>query len=388
VGNAKKRISLPQFVMESRLFDHSPFLPSIVECAKSKQCFNDFLYCLTDVYYQTDMAGTILTISPSCKIHLGYLPEEMIGKKMADFYFNPEERAKIVEQFIANQGKIARVEAILKHKDGSQVWASTDACIRFNDQGVPQIVEGISRNISEQKDLEAQLRKEIVSRRMITQVLCHDLATPINNILGLVDLGPEFVAQHLGLLVKSANVGKDLIGIVQHLHHFDETSELPVSKVSLEEVLESLKTSFQNRLSAKNLTLHVESAHDLFVKAERVTLEHSVIANFLTNAIKFSERGSAIWLSAKKETNNICVAVRDQGIGMSKTMQSDLFDLSKKTSRLGTANEAGTGWGMKLAQFFVKKYGGEIVVESKSKKDDPQHSGTLIKAFIPAFVGE
>lgn len=112
---------------------------------------------LPDVFYRTNMQGIITMISPSCFDILGYRQDEMLGKKMADFYNTPEERQKVVQAIIDGGGKATRVEAALRHKNGSVVWISTNAFVRLDSNHQPASVDGVARDISERKLMEDQL---------------------------------------------------------------------------------------------------------------------------------------------------------------------------------------------------------------------------------------
>ncbi len=99
----------------------------------------------------------------------------------------------------------------------------------------------------------------------------------------------------------------------------------------------------------------------------------------MTNAIKFSPRGSTIKITTKQDVEGqIKVYISDPGVGMSTELVDDLFDLSKPTSRDGTEGERGTGFGMPLVKKFMQKYGGEISINSKPIEDFPNDHGTEI----------
>lgn len=123
----------------------------------SAEDLESLLNNLPDVFYRTDMNGVVTLISPSVKGVLGYQPEEMQGKFLKDFYCTPGEREKIVQALIKGNGKASQVEAWLKHKDGTPVWISTNAYVRFDDRHEPMYVEGLARNITERKQLESKL---------------------------------------------------------------------------------------------------------------------------------------------------------------------------------------------------------------------------------------
>jgi len=112
---------------------------------------------LPDVFYRTDMQGVITKMSPSCFDLLGYSAEELLGTSLASYYKTPEERQKVVMAIIAGGGKTTRVEAALVHKNGSTVWISTSAIVRKSPEGSPVCIEGIARDVTEQKGMEEHL---------------------------------------------------------------------------------------------------------------------------------------------------------------------------------------------------------------------------------------
>ncbi len=125
--------------------------------AHSQADIASILNNMPDVFYRADMQGVITMMSPSCHEAIGYFPEEMIGRPMADFYCDPEDRERVVQALVEGGGKARHVEACMVHKDGSHIWVSTNAHTRVDSEGKPVCVEGIGRNISERKAMEEQL---------------------------------------------------------------------------------------------------------------------------------------------------------------------------------------------------------------------------------------
>ncbi|MDT8445694.1 MAG: diguanylate cyclase [bacterium] len=125
--------------------------------AQSQQELKTILDQLPDVFYRTDMEGRIVMISPACFEAIGYRPEEMIGKPMADFYHDPEQRAKIAQAIVDGGGRAKQVEAALRHKSGRAIWVSTNAAVRLDPAGRPKWVEGVARDISQRKQMEDEL---------------------------------------------------------------------------------------------------------------------------------------------------------------------------------------------------------------------------------------
>ena len=126
---------------------------------QSQSDIHSILNNIPDVFYRADIDGIITFVSPSCELELGYKPEEMIGKPMIDFYCDPSDREKILKALYEGKGKARQVHAYLRHKDGHSCWVSTNAYIRLNSDGEPIGVEGVARNMTEQKLLEDKLKK-------------------------------------------------------------------------------------------------------------------------------------------------------------------------------------------------------------------------------------
>lgn len=123
----------------------------------SRSELKSLLNNMPDVFYRTNMNGVIQLISPSVEDMLGYEPREMHGTFIKNYYCSPGEREKTVKALIDGNGKACHVESWLKHKDGSPVWVSTNAYVRFDDKGEPMYVEGIARNITDRKEIENKL---------------------------------------------------------------------------------------------------------------------------------------------------------------------------------------------------------------------------------------
>jgi signal transduction histidine kinase len=91
----------------------------------------------------------------------------------------------------------------------------------------------------------------------------------------------------------------------------------------------------------------------------------SVLQNLITNAIKFTERGGQVKISAFSESDKLNFIVSDKGVGMNEEQLQKLFKLDKASSSRGTDDETGTGLGLIISKEFIEKHGGKIWVESE-----------------------
>ena len=129
------------------------------ELSDTKTRLHHILENIPDTLYQTEMEGYVTLISPNIETLLGYAEEEIVGTNMADYYWLPQEREKVVQSIISNNGLSTNVEAKLKSKNGSPVWISANAYVQKNQHGELISIEGMARDVTQQKRLEQKLEK-------------------------------------------------------------------------------------------------------------------------------------------------------------------------------------------------------------------------------------
>jgi diguanylate cyclase (GGDEF)-like protein/PAS domain S-box-containing protein len=120
---------------------------------------NRILDNLQDVYYRTDIEGRLARMSASVSDLLGYKPDELLGRKLADLYVEPDGREKFLAALAAAGGSVKGYEAPLRHKDGSAVWVSTHSRYWRDGTGAILGVEGVARDVTRQKNAQAQMQK-------------------------------------------------------------------------------------------------------------------------------------------------------------------------------------------------------------------------------------
>ncbi len=125
---------------------------------ESEEKFRGVFNSISDVFTRTDMEGKCVLVSPSIYNLIGYKPEEIIGRNLADFYADPKQRIEVVE-ILKKSKSVVNFELEFIRKDGKKITVSTNAKIYFGGQGEPLGVEGNIRDITEQKKSEDALKK-------------------------------------------------------------------------------------------------------------------------------------------------------------------------------------------------------------------------------------
>ncbi len=127
---------------------------------ESEKLYRGVLNHIQDVYYRTDRDGNLIMASPSGAALLGYMSiEEGIGHNIAEmFYAVPAKRKKFLDN-LYRSGSVTDYEIVLKRKDGTPLYISTNSHLYYNEFGAVLGVEGIFRDITERKRAEESLKK-------------------------------------------------------------------------------------------------------------------------------------------------------------------------------------------------------------------------------------
>ena len=111
-----------------------------------------------DVFYQSDMNGIITDISPSILRYCGYTREDLIGKPIADYYYNPKDRVTLLET-MQKEGEVVDYEVRLKTKEDQFMIVSVNSHFLFDAAGNPSGVEGSLRDITDRKKATDELKR-------------------------------------------------------------------------------------------------------------------------------------------------------------------------------------------------------------------------------------
>lgn len=237
--------------------------------------------------------------------------------------------------------------------------------------------------LKRQKDLTI---RKIIEQRELIHLMCHDLTGPIGASLTLLELAkddPQVIADSLGMVTTSLKKALELADLVRQMQAIEDgKTEWVLEEINLRDAIENAASIFRDRLGNKSLTIQNEVESDIFIKAEKVSFINSVLANLISNAIKFSEENSEITLSSKSQDGKVLFSIEDVGIGIPDELLPSLFDLRTPTSRLGTRAEPGTGYGLPLVKKFVTLYGGAIDIFSKSIESHPRGHGTRVQLTL------
>ena len=224
------------------------------------------------------------------------------------------------------------------------------------------------------------LEEEREMNEMLIRTVSHDLANPLTVISAYIEIlhaGKSQDTEKIWVRLKAnTQSAMDMIGRIRNaIVNRTQSNLIKLNAVSVDSTIKRTLENFEDRLKEKNISLHYDNhivGNDI-VKADENALCEHVFANVVSNAIKFSYEGSRIEIRVSQNSQAIQVEVRDFGTGI------QVSRLEKKilSSTQGTNGEMGTGFGLMVMGYFLRKFEGSIDMKSQTQGSD-QGTSVLI----------
>ncbi len=315
----------------------------------------------------------------------GYETEEIIGKSFDVIFTEEDVQSGIPRKEIDIALKEGRATDNRWHicKDKSVFYAYG---LVFPLTGIDGELLGyvkILRDLTERKKAEDSIKKYVkdleelnTHKESVLAILSHDLRSPLTGIIGIAKyLSTNYDKMESGeikeMIDQLYNASKDELNMLDYLVEWARikyASEVfSPTKIELADYIKKVFYTLNETASVSAINLHHEVEENTRVFADEKMLL-SIIQNIVSNAIKHTQPGGDITISAKTKDDKIIVQIKDTGIGMSKKIQDNLF-----TPQMGALSNArkenkGAGIGLLLVKGFLEKNGGEIWVESVEGK--------------------
>jgi signal transduction histidine kinase len=239
---------------------------------------------------------------------------------------------------------------------------------RNEDTEFGRLAESYQTMARQLAELE-RLRAEFVS------VASHELKTPINVIIGYLELLQQGIydpvtpkqKEILDTINKQANALTRLVKRLLDISRFEASGgKLEVREMDLQRFLGTLESSFSVLAMQRDIAFSVKHGDGLPPKVEwdedRI---NEVLGNLLSNAFKFTPRGGDVALSVVPSDGHVTITVADTGAGISPAQLPHIFDKFFQADNQAQAATKGTGLGLAIAKEVVEAHGGHIEVESR-----------------------
>ena len=250
--------------------------------------------------------------------------------------------------------------------DDSSQTVSLPKEFGFLESKLNQVKEELTHR--QQLALQAEARKND-----LVVYLAHDIKTPLTSVIGylsLLDEAPDMPAdqraRYIGITLEKAYRLEQLIDEFFDITRFNlQTITLDCEMVNLPHMLAQMADEFYPMLAPQGKTAELDCQEGLTVYADPDKLAR-VFNNILKNAAAYSEADSVIYISARREEDEVVVSVRNRGKTIPKHKLESIFEKFYRLDSSRSSNTGGSGLGLAIAKEIVEAHHGCITVQSES----------------------
>jgi len=368
----------------------------------SEHFLNSIIENIPDLIFVKDASDLrFVRLNRASEQLLGYRREELIGKNVHDLF--PQSEADfftLKDRAVLESRRMVDIpEEPVHTRHGTRLMHTMKMPI-LDVHGEPRFLLGISRDITEQKAADDELKRhrehleDMIQERTAQLVdakeladaanqakseflanMSHEIRTPMSAILGMsyLALRSGLDPQQLNYVQKVHSAAESLLGIINDILDFSkiEAGKLDIESVpfNLGDVMEGLGSLVGMSAEQKGLELIFDEPPGLptALVGDPARLRQ-VLLNLGYNAVKFTERGEVVVAITVVERTDADVQmrfeVRDTGIGMNEEAQRRLFQPFSQGDASTSRRYGGTGLGLAISRQLVRLMGGEIEVDS------------------------
>ena len=252
---------------------------------------------------------------------------------------------------------------------------------RINIAGTQNELKDLANVINRMLD---RIELSYNSQKQFVSDASHELRTPISVIRGYTDMlrrwgkdDPEVLAEAISAISQETEGMKDLVESLLFLaRHDKKTLMMEISSFDPAELLAEVQK--EETMVHTEHTFRISGADSMEISADRGMVKQ-VMRILCDNAVKYSQAGTDIVLSCRKDPKGECIlSVEDHGQGISKEDLPKIFDRFYRSDKARKSETGGHGLGLSIARIIVVAHDGRINVRSK------QGEGTVFSVALPA----
>ena len=362
---------------------------------------------IPDLIFYKDLKGVYLGCNPAFGKFAGFHRQDVVektdydlfSKEMADF-FREQDRLML------STGRPRSNEEWVDYPDGRRVLLETLRTPYFGPYGEILGLVGISRDVTERKQMQEELKSAKESAESANQAkseflagMSHEIRTPMSGVIGMAELlmETELDSEQQKGLELIHNSAHSLLAIINDIL---DISKIEAGKIELETINFDLRAVLKdmNGLMAikaveKSLSYRCLIDPDVpsRLKGDPGRIRQ-ILINLIGNAVKFtSDGGITLEVSCKSENDRqarIGFVITDTGIGIPEGQAERLFEKFTQLDMSTTRRFGGTGLGLAISRQLCEMMGGEIHVESEVGKGSRFHLTVLLDKQHAAETAE
>lgn len=367
------------------------------ELLKSKHLYDDLVSKITVGVYvlrtRPDESFGLEYVSPRMSELLGLSVDDLLSNHEAIFkVIHPEDLDSFIQMNLRGiQHKVPfdwKGRIVVK---GHVRWLHVSSLPQLLENGdtfwhglVEDITERV-RNEAEIKLKNDELTNLNATKDKFFSIIAHDLKSPFNSIIGFSSLlarqvnerDYEGIKKYATIIQESSQQALDLlVNLLEWSRSQTGKMVFTPEDVDVAFLISQSVGVLIGAAQQKQIAVHKQMPANLVVRADNAMV-NTILRNLISNAIKFTNPGGSIVISAERKAEELLISVADNGVGINQVSIDKLFRIEETYSTLGTQKEKGSGLGLLLCKEFVEKHGGRIWVESEVGK------GSTFRFTIP-----
>ncbi len=242
-----------------------------------------------------------------------------------------------------------------------------------------------ARQLEQERALVNRFRELDRYRTELMNTVAHELRNPLASVWGHLELieEEEDLSGDVRRSVEAAIRGSGrLQSVIEDLlamaHVSDPDAAFDPVEVDLRDVVAAVVDECTHAASARSITISTDVSGDAFVVPGLPDELHRLLANLVSNAVKYSDEGSSVALELARDEQDVVFRVIDHGLGISEEDQLDLFKEFFRSNNPEALARPGSGLGLVIVDRIVRRHGGSLDVESTLGE------GTTMTVRLPA----
>jgi PAS domain S-box-containing protein len=335
--------------------------------------------------FMLDPEGRVISWNIGAERINGYRADEIIGKHFSEFYTSEDNsRGKPARELevAAREGRIED-EGWRVRKDRSQFWANVVITALYDKERMLRGFAKITRDMTDRRRIEA-LQIADKQKNDFLAMLAHELRNPLAPIRNGVQLLKMSTRDAATINETTAMMERQVIHLVRLVDDLLDVSRIITGKIHLEKHPIDVASFIHRAVEEVQPTIDA-GGHELMVTlpARAVVVDgdlvrlSQVMSNLLSNAAKYSDKPSRIWVSAERSADEAIISVRDEGVGMTPEIVSRVFNLFEQADNTLSRQQGGLGVGLTLVKRIVELHGGTVEATSPGLSQGSEFSVRL-----------
>ena len=231
---------------------------------------------------------------------------------------------------------------------------------------------------------ETQQRMAERSRQEFSANVSHELKTPLTSISGYAEMMENgMVASMEDIRTFSGSIHKEalrLIALIEDIIRLSRIEEEPrqenlLEPVKMDDLCGAVLESLEPVAQKAGVTMKLEGNVPAVLGEDSMLSE--MVYNLCENAIKYNRPGGSVWVRLEEQAEEICLTVKDNGIGIPEDSQLRVFERFYRVDKSRSKQIGGTGLGLSIVKHVVEFHQGRVELESALG------AGTEIRVFLP-----